>query len=80
MVRTEIVGILIRGAFGRELRLKFSNGVVTIRTPMDRDAREYSFALQMLDRFQIGAAKPSAQGAWGPAPDLRSSNLPCNRS
>jgi hypothetical protein len=52
-VRIEVVGILIRGAFNRELRLKFSNGVVKIRTPIDRDAPEYTFALRMLDRFHI---------------------------
>jgi hypothetical protein len=52
-VRTEVVGILIRGAFNRELRLKFSNGVVKIRTPIERDAPEYTFALRMLDRFHV---------------------------
>jgi hypothetical protein len=52
-VRTEVVGILIRGVFNRELRLKFSNGVVKIRTPIDRDAPEYAFTLRMLDRFHI---------------------------
>jgi hypothetical protein len=52
-VRIEVVGILIRGAFNRELRLKFSNGVVKIRTPIDRDAPEYTFALRMLNRFHI---------------------------
>lgn len=52
-VRIEVVGILIRGAFNRELRLKFSSGVVKIRTPIDRDAPEYTFALRMLDRFHI---------------------------
>jgi hypothetical protein len=52
-VRTEVVGIFIRGAFNRELRLRFSNGVVKIRTPMNCDAPEYTFALRMLDRFHL---------------------------
>ena len=52
-VRTEVVGILIRGAFNRELRLKFPNGVVKIRTPIYRDTPEYTFALVMLDYFRI---------------------------
>ena len=57
-----MVGILIRGAFSRELRLKFSNGVVKIRTPIDRDAPEYTFTLRMLDRFHItlDGARPLA--------------------
>lgn len=57
-VRTEVVGILIRGAFNRELRLKFSNGVVKIRTQIDRDTPEYAFTLQMLDRFHITLDEP----------------------
>ena len=52
-VRMAVVGILIRGAFNRELRLKFSNDVVKIRTPIDRDAPEYIFTLRMLDRYHI---------------------------
>jgi hypothetical protein len=52
-VQIKVVGILIRGAFNRELRLKFSNGALKIRTPIDRDAPEYNFALRMLDRFRI---------------------------
>jgi hypothetical protein len=57
-VRTEVVGILIRGAFNRELRLKFSNGMVKIRTQIDRDTPEYIFTLRMLDRFHITPDEP----------------------
>jgi hypothetical protein len=48
-----VVGVLIRGPFSRELRLRFASGAVPISTPPRQDSPAYVYTLQTIGRLNI---------------------------